>query len=146
MYDHSLHCGKKHFCHYCLHVFIIEEILKCHIKDYFKINSKQRIIMPKKGEYITFKNYERKIKSLLIIYADFESILALENNGKQNPEESCSSKYQKHKLVCVDDKFNKHFKTYLGKDTIYNFINSIIKESKYCSDLMKKHFKRTCDD
>ena len=32
--------------------------------------------MPKKGEYATFKNYERKIKSPFIIYADFETILA----------------------------------------------------------------------
>ena len=32
--------------------------------------------MPKKGECATFKNYERKIKSPFIIYADFETILA----------------------------------------------------------------------
>ena len=31
--------------------------------------------MPKKGDYVKFKNYERKIKSPFIIYADFESIL-----------------------------------------------------------------------
>ena len=34
------------------------------------------------------------------------------------------------KLVCVDDKFSKPFKTYLGKDSVYNFVNSMIKESK----------------
>ena len=34
------------------------------------------------------------------------------------------------------------FRTYLGKDAIYNFINSMIKESKYCSDEMKKHFNK----
>ena len=38
--------------------------------------------MSKKGEYVRFKNYERKIKSTFIIYADFESILVLENNRK----------------------------------------------------------------
>ena len=27
MYDHSLHRGRKHFCRYCLHDFITEEIL-----------------------------------------------------------------------------------------------------------------------
>ena len=55
-----------------------EEVLKCHIKDCFKINGKQRITIPKKGlqsfkkgKYVKFKNYERKIKSLFIIYADF---------------------------------------------------------------------------
>ena len=56
MYDHSLHPGIKHFCCCCLHGFITEEILKHHIKDYFKINGNQAIKMPKKGEYIKFKN------------------------------------------------------------------------------------------
>ena len=99
--------------------------------------------MPKKGECVKFKNYERKIKSPFITYADFESISVPENNGKQNPEESYTSKYQKHiacsygyKLVCVDDKFSKSFKTYLGKDVVYNFISSMIEESKYCSDVI----------
>ena len=32
-------------------------------------------------------NFERLIKSPFIIYADFESILVPENNGKQNPNE-----------------------------------------------------------
>ena len=45
-----------------LHVFIIEELLKRHIKDCFKIDGKQTIQMPKKGEYVKFKNFERKIK------------------------------------------------------------------------------------
>ena len=72
-----------------------------------------------------------------------------ENNGKWNPEESYTNKYQKHiacsygyKLVCIDDKFSKLFKTYLGKNEVYNFINSMIEESKYYSDAMKKHFNK----
>ena len=44
--------------------------------------------MPEKGKYVKFKNYERKIKSLFMVYADFESILVPEDNGKQNPKES----------------------------------------------------------
>ena len=73
--------------------------------------------MPTKGEFLKFKNYERKIKSQFMIYADFESNLVPENNGKQNPNESYTSKYQKHvacnygyKLVCVDDKFSNFLK------------------------------------
>ena len=54
MYNHSLHHGRKHFCCYCLQVFSNEGILKGHIKDSFKINDKQRIMMPKKGEYLKF--------------------------------------------------------------------------------------------
>ena len=37
----------------------------------------------------------------------------------------------------IDDKFSKPFKTDLGKDTVYNFINNMIEESKYWSDVMK---------
>ena len=37
-------------------------------------------------------------------------------------------------------KFSKLFKSYLGKDAVYNFINSVIEESKYCSEVMKKNF------
>ena len=56
------HCGRKHFCRYFLQDFSSEEILKSHIKGCFKIDGKQTIKMPKKGEYIKFKNYEKKNK------------------------------------------------------------------------------------
>ena len=105
--------------------------------------------MPEKGEYVIFQDYERQIKSQFIIYADFESILLPENNGKQNRNESYTNKHQKHitcnydyKLVCLDDKFSKSFKSYLGKDAVHNFINSMIKESKYSNEVMKKRFNK----
>ena len=108
MYDHSFHCEKKKFCR-CLHAFTTEEILKCHIKDCFKINGKQTIKMPNKGEYVKFKNFGRKIKSPFMINSNFESTLVLEDNGKQNPVQYYTDKHQKHvacsygyKLVCVD--------------------------------------------
>ena len=73
--------------------------------------------MPQIGKYVKFKNYERKIKSQFIIYAHFESILAPEDNARQNPEESYTKKYQKHiaygygyKLVRAGDKFSNSFK------------------------------------
>ena len=58
---------------------------------------------------------------MFLIYADFESILVPEGNGKQNQDESHTNKYQKHvtcnycyKLVYADDKFSKPFKSCLG--------------------------------
>ena len=69
--------------------------------------------------------------------------ITIYDNGKQNPEESYINKYQKHvacsygkKLACPDDTFSKPFKSYLGQDTAYNFVNSMTKESKYCADIM----------
>ena len=82
-------------------------------------------------------------------YADFKSILVPKDNGKQNLNECYTNKYQKnvacsysYKLVCVDDKFSKPFKSHLREDAVYNFTSSMIEESKYCSDVMKKHFNK----
>ena len=43
-----------------LQAFSTQEILKHNINDCIKINGKQRIIMPKKAEYIKFYNFEEK--------------------------------------------------------------------------------------
>ena len=112
--DRVVIAEKKCFCRFCLHAFIAEEILKRHIKDCFKINGKQTSKMTMKAEYVKLKNFKGKTKSPFMINADFESILVAEDNGKQNPSESCINKYQKHvvcsypyKVVCVDDKCDK---------------------------------------
>ena len=47
-------------------------------------------------------NSETTIKSPFVIYADFKSILILEDNKKQNPNKSYASKYQKVLVVVFD--------------------------------------------
>ena len=82
MYDHTLHHGRERFLIVCK---LLEQQKNWNIiLYYFKINGKQTTVS-KKCEYIKFKHSGRKIKSLLINYADFESILVPEDNGKQNP-------------------------------------------------------------
>ena len=137
VYDYSIHRGRKYFFRYCFYAFITEEILELHIKYWFKINGKQTNKRPKKGEYVKLKNYERKRKSPFMIYADFESIVVPEDNGKQNSNESYTNKYQKHvacsyryKLVCVDDKLSKPFKSFISENAVYNFISSIYDRRK----------------
>ena len=99
--NHSSHGGRKYFYCYYLHALITEGILKRHIKGYFKINGKQTIKMPKKGEEVKFKNFGRKLKSPFMIYVDLESILVPEDNGKQNSNESYTNKYKKMLLVVM---------------------------------------------
>ena len=79
-----------------------------------KINCKQTIKKPEKGEYVKLKFFEWKKQPSFLIYVDFENILVPEDNGKQNSNESYTSKCQKHvvcsygyKLICVDHKFDK---------------------------------------
>ena len=75
VYNHTLHCGRKDFCRYCLQALSTKEILKSDIKDFFKINGKQKIIMPEKGEFVKFKKYKRTIMSPFIIQADLTAFL-----------------------------------------------------------------------
>ena len=91
--------------------------------------------MTRKGECFRSKIYEREIKSSFMIYADFESILLPKDNGKQNPNESCTNNYQKYvafsygcKLVCVNEKFSKPFLSCLVEDFVYSFISSMVED------------------
>ena len=60
MYDHIFHCGRKNFCRHFLQACSTEETLKCHIKDCFKIDGKQRIILPKKANTLNSKVMKEK--------------------------------------------------------------------------------------
>ena len=37
---------------------------------------------------------------------------------------------------------NEPFKSYLDEDTAYNFLSSMIEQSKYCRDVIEKHFNK----
>ena len=77
-----------------------------------------------------------------MIYADFKDILMPESNKKKIQMKLILKNYQKdvecnfgYKLVCVDDKVSKPL------DAVYDFINCMIEESKYCRDVTKKLFQ-----
>ena len=53
-----------------------------------KLMVKKMFKMPKQGEYVKIKNYESKIKLTFMIYADFESNLVPEDNGKKESDDS----------------------------------------------------------
>ena len=57
MYDYTLNCGRKYFGHCFLQGLRRADVLRCHIKDCFKINGKQRIKMLSKDEYDKFKKF-----------------------------------------------------------------------------------------
>lgn len=119
---------RKTFLSLLFPAFSSAEILEGHSNDYFKINSKQIIKMPKKVEIVTFKSFawkNRKIKSPFVVYADFESILVPDVIVKEHPGRSKMTKYQSIilcsygcELVCIDDQFRKPFKSCLGEGPV----------------------------
>ena len=63
------------------------------LKTALNIMANKRLWFLKKVTMLDSKLIKEKINSLFIIYADFKSILVLEDNGKQNTEESYINKY-----------------------------------------------------
>ena len=58
-------------------------------------------------------------------------------------------KYQDHipcsfayKVVCIDDKFTKSIVAYGSENASYEFIKAILKEYKYYTKVMNKHFNK----
>ena len=56
----TLHCRRKQFLRYCLKAFCTKQMLKSHIKNHFKINGKETIILPKKGKLLNSKTMKEK--------------------------------------------------------------------------------------
>ena len=44
--------------------------------------------------------------------------------------------------ILKEFQYQKIIGLYLGEHAIYNFVNSMAKENKCCSDVMKKHFNK----
>ena len=79
------------------------------------------------------------------IYADFDC------NFKDTEiyEGSCTQKYHDHvpcsyafKIVCIDNRFSRPIVVYRGRNAAYEFTKAILKEYKYCKNIMKKHFNK----
>lgn len=103
--------------------------------------------MPKeKKNILKFKNYHKQLKAPFVIYADFESIVKPIN---ERFGESTRA-YQHHKacgyglnLVCTyDNNFSKPVQMYRGEDSIYKFIEQMLKEEEYCKELMEERFDK----
>ena len=84
--------------------------------------------MSKKSSTVEIKNFDRQIKTPFVIYVNFESLSEANISKIRDSNESYNDKYQNHvacgcgyKLVCVDDKFSKHAKTYLDYDSVYRW-------------------------
>ena len=111
------------------------------------INGKHNVKLEK--GFIEFKSFNKQIPVPFKFYADFECLLKSCDVGIDNDCFSYTRKHQDHvpcsfvyKVVCVNDKFSKDFILYRGKNAVFKFIISILKEYDYCKKVIKKHFNK----
>jgi hypothetical protein len=139
----SKHEHKQHFCLHCLHSCVSEKVLERHKETCLQVNGVQATKLPEEGTKIKFKNHRNSIPVPFVIYADFESILVPEeerSGSKSSEDESSTNLYQTPKAcsfglktVChYDDKYSGEYKSYVGNDAAFVFLETVLKESFRC--------------
>ena len=134
---------KKHFCMSCLQNFTTKEILNSHRERCLLINDTQAVKY--ETETIKFFSFNKQKPIPFKIYADSECLLKGININKGG----YTKLYQKHisnsigaKLVCIDDKFTLPTKSFSGSNSIYEFIEWVFEQQKYCNKIINKKFNK----
>ena len=90
------HNGKTHICLNFFNTFSLEKSFKEHIEVCLS-NEAVKINMPKKGSFIEFNKFGKKLKVPFVVYADFESYTEhITENVNTDNTQSYTKKYQKH--------------------------------------------------
>ena len=151
MYNQTKHKERKHFCMYCLQCFSSDRVLNNHKENCIQVNGTQAIRMPNKyNNILKFNNFHKQLAVPFVIYADFEAITEKIQGCQQDGNKSYTEVYQRHvdcsfgyKVVCCyDDKYTKPIQLYRGEKAVYKFLENMLKEVKYCKNIMKKHFNK----
>ena len=132
--QYNKHKGKRFVCKYCCNSFQWEVSLQNHI-EYCSKQKAVKVVMPKKGETLQFKNHHRKMRVPFVVYADFECFTRPISTCAPSNEHSYTQQYQKHKpcsysyyIKCFDDElFPPVLKRYTIEDENTNVAKSFVK-------------------
>ena len=150
MYNQTKHKERKHFCMHCLQGFSREDVLTEHIPNCIAINGEQAIKMPKEGDEVHFRNFQKQQAAPFVIYADFEALLEKVDSCQPSDKKSYTEAYQKHtdcgygyKVVCCyDDEYSKPVQIYRGENAVYKFMENMLEEVDWCKQTMEEQFNK----
>ena len=151
MFNQTKHEHRKHFCMHCLQCFSSDRVLNNHKDNCIQVNGTQAIKMPTKDNNILkFNNFHKQQPVPFVVYADFEAITEKVYGCMPSDDKSYTETYQKHtdcgygyKVVCCyDNKYTKPEQIYRGENAVYQFMENMLEEVKYCKNIMKKRFNK----
>ena len=150
MYNQTKHKERKHFCMHCLQGFSREDVLTEHIPNCIAINGEQAIKMPKEGDEVHFRNFQKQQAAPFVIYADFEALLEKVDSCQPSDKKSYTEAHQKHtdcgygyKVVCCyDDEYSKPVQIYRGENAVYKFMENMLEEVDWCKSIMEEQFDK----
>ena len=111
--------------------------------------------MPDKNNNILkFNNFHKQQAVPFVIYADLEAITEKVQGCIPSDDKSYTEAYQRHtdcgygyKVVCCyDDKYTKPIEIYRGENAVYQFMEAMLEEVKYCKKVIKKTFQQTIEN
>ena len=132
--QYNKHKGKRFVCKYCCNSFQWEVSLEKHV-EYCSMQKAVKVVMPKKGEMLRFKNFHRKMRVPFVVYADFECFTRPISTCSKSDEQSYTKQYQKHKpcgysyyIKCFNDElFPPVLRRYTIEDENTNVAKSFVK-------------------
>jgi hypothetical protein len=145
IYDINNNNNSKHLCRRCLKYFSSAELLVKHGTD-CSLFGIQRVTLPKHGEVVEFKNYQKQLKAPFVIYADFESLLeqTAEAVGPYDTRNAYTKKYQKHTpnsfclyTACINPELNYGPIAYRGVDCMERFVIELRNEMARIKNFVK---------
>lgn len=123
------HHGKLYFCETCLLFFPTRTQIDSHLCGGIAT------VLPEKGTFLKFKNYDRKQNVPYVIYADFETILEPISGEDFNTANTSYS----HRHVPTAFAYNivssfndtvGDYRSYRGKDCVSKFIHLLTEDAK----------------
>ena len=149
--QYNKHKGKRFVCKYCCNSFQREETLKMHV-EYCSKQKAVKVVMPRKGEKLSFKNFHRKMRVPFVVYADFECFTRPISTCSKSDEHSYTKQYQKHKpcgysyyIKCFNDElFPPVLRRYTIEDENTNVAKSFVKSLEEDIIDIYDQFKHPC--
>ena len=131
--------NKRFVCHNCLCSFRSFSQFELHENICYSFKP-ILVEMPKKGEKISFKNFNKKFKLPFVIFYDFEAVLkpidGLKCNTCYSKDVICNHKVKvinkqipsSYSLLLLDENSNIiDYSIYTGKDCVEHFLNKLFK-------------------
>ncbi|XP_046666612.1 uncharacterized protein LOC124358355 [Homalodisca vitripennis] len=133
----SKHTTRTWLCKRCLMHYGTEELLIKHKEDCSE-HEAVKILTPKEGSTIQFKDFKHAMRVPFVAYADFECMLTPVASSSRDPDarSSYTEKYQKHEAVSFSYYFvysdgdYKPPTTYFGTDAAQVFVESIMNDAR----------------
>lgn len=133
-----------HYCPYCLHGFVMREILNKHV-DFCMSLGLQKIEMPTPGEndVLKFTDIAKQLRVPFVIYADFETYVKPIQSCDLDPNSSHTSNISEFKpcgfayhIVSTDKRYTKPPTVYRGEDIVETFMVRLLEEEERILNLL----------